>query len=195
VIAGISFELIKFAGRNRRKRWVQAVMWPGLKLQLLTTREPDLEQLAVAIASLEAVLALETPGSCRRLTCWRGGRGLRAGLWRLIDWVAMIEDLVKQIEARFAELGAQMTDADVISDRERYAEVGRAYSQLEPVAKLAEQWRHARDDAAGAENCWPRRVRTPACARSSRAPKSGSRSWRRRFAWRWSSVTPTTRRA
>ena len=63
----------------------------------------------------------------------------------------MIEDLVKQIEARFAELGAQMTDPDVISDRERYAEVGRAYSQLEPVARLAEQWRHARDDAAGAE--------------------------------------------
>ncbi len=62
LIAGISFELIKFAGRNRRKRWVQIVMWPGLKLQLLTTREPDLDQLAVAIASLEAVLALETPG-------------------------------------------------------------------------------------------------------------------------------------
>jgi uncharacterized protein YqhQ len=62
LIAGISFELIKFAGRNRRKRWVQAVMWPGLKLQLLTTREPDLDQLAVAIAALEAVLALETPG-------------------------------------------------------------------------------------------------------------------------------------
>jgi uncharacterized protein YqhQ len=63
VIAGISFELIKFAGRNRRRRWVQMVMWPGLKLQLLTTREPDLDQLAVAIAALEAVLALETPGS------------------------------------------------------------------------------------------------------------------------------------
>jgi uncharacterized protein YqhQ len=62
VIAGISFELIKFAGRNRDRRWVQAVMWPGLKLQLLTTREPDLDQLAVAIASLDAVLALETPG-------------------------------------------------------------------------------------------------------------------------------------
>jgi uncharacterized protein YqhQ len=62
VIAGISFELIKFAGRNRRRRWVQVVMWPGLKLQLLTTREPDLDQLAVAIAALEAVLALETPG-------------------------------------------------------------------------------------------------------------------------------------
>jgi uncharacterized protein YqhQ len=62
VIAGISFELIKFAGRNRGRGWVRAVMWPGLKLQLLTTREPDLDQLAVAIASLEAVLALETPG-------------------------------------------------------------------------------------------------------------------------------------
>jgi uncharacterized protein YqhQ len=62
LIAGISFELIKFAGRNRSRRWVRAVMWPGMKLQLLTTREPDLDQLAVAIAALEAVLALETPG-------------------------------------------------------------------------------------------------------------------------------------
>jgi len=63
LIAGISFELIKFAGRNRSRRWVRAVMWPGLKLQLLTTREPDLDQLAVAIAALEAVLERETPGA------------------------------------------------------------------------------------------------------------------------------------
>jgi uncharacterized protein YqhQ len=63
VIAGISFEIIKFAGRNRNRRWVRTVMWPGLKLQLLTTREPDLDQLAVAIAALQAVLEHETPGS------------------------------------------------------------------------------------------------------------------------------------
>jgi uncharacterized protein YqhQ len=62
VIAGISFELIKFAGRNRAKRWVQAVMWPGLKLQLLTTREPDSDQLEVAIGALQAVLEREKPG-------------------------------------------------------------------------------------------------------------------------------------
>jgi uncharacterized protein YqhQ len=62
LIAGLSFEVIKWAGRNRSKRWVQAVMWPGLQLQKLTTREPDLDQLAVSIASLDAVLALETPG-------------------------------------------------------------------------------------------------------------------------------------
>ena len=63
----------------------------------------------------------------------------------------MIEDLVTQMESRFAELGEQLTDPAVIGDRERYAEVGRAYSQLEPAAKLAVQWRHARDDATGAE--------------------------------------------
>jgi uncharacterized protein YqhQ len=62
LIAGISFELIKFAGRNRRRGWVRALMWPGMKLQLLTTREPDRDQLAVAIASLQAVLERETPG-------------------------------------------------------------------------------------------------------------------------------------
>ena len=59
LIAGISFEIIKFAGRNRRRRWVRAVMFPGLQLQKLTTREPDLDQLAVAIAAMEAVLAVE----------------------------------------------------------------------------------------------------------------------------------------
>jgi uncharacterized protein YqhQ len=62
LIAGISFEIIKFAGRNRSKRWVRTVMWPGLQLQKLTTREPDLDQLAVAIAAMNAVLAVEKPG-------------------------------------------------------------------------------------------------------------------------------------
>jgi uncharacterized protein YqhQ len=63
LIAGLSYEVIKWAGKNRRKRWVRAVMWPGLMLQNLTTREPDEEQLAVAIASLERVLEQETPGA------------------------------------------------------------------------------------------------------------------------------------
>ena len=63
LIAGLSYEVIKWAGKNRRKRWVRAVMWPGLMLQNLTTREPDEEQLAVAIASLEKVLAEETPAA------------------------------------------------------------------------------------------------------------------------------------
>jgi uncharacterized protein YqhQ len=61
LIAGLSYEVIKWAGKNRRKRWVRAIMWPGLMLQNLTTREPDEEELAVAIASLEAVLARESP--------------------------------------------------------------------------------------------------------------------------------------
>jgi uncharacterized protein YqhQ len=61
LIAGLSYEVIKWAGKNRRKRWVRAVMWPGLMLQNLTTQEPDEEQLAVAIAALEKVLAEESP--------------------------------------------------------------------------------------------------------------------------------------
>jgi len=63
----------------------------------------------------------------------------------------MIEDLIEQIESRFGELGEQMTDPAVIGDRTRYAQVGRAYRQLQPAAKLAAEWRRAHDDAAGAE--------------------------------------------
>jgi uncharacterized protein YqhQ len=65
LVAGIAFELIKWFGRNRTKRWARALMWPGMQLQRLTTREPDLSQLAVAIAALEAVLAVENPRAAR----------------------------------------------------------------------------------------------------------------------------------
>jgi uncharacterized protein YqhQ len=61
LVAGLAYEVIKFAGRNRRKRWVRTLMWPGLQLQKLTTRDPSLDQLAVSIAALEAVLAVEDP--------------------------------------------------------------------------------------------------------------------------------------
>jgi uncharacterized protein YqhQ len=63
LIAGLSYEVIKWAGRNRNRPWVRTLMWPGLMLQNLTTREPDREQLEVSIAALEAVLAVETPGT------------------------------------------------------------------------------------------------------------------------------------
>jgi uncharacterized protein YqhQ len=61
IVAGLAFELIKWFGKNRTKRWARVLMWPGIQLQRLTTREPDLSELAVAIAALEAVLAVENP--------------------------------------------------------------------------------------------------------------------------------------
>jgi peptide chain release factor 1 len=62
----------------------------------------------------------------------------------------MIEQLVEQIEARFAELEGQMSDPEVISDRSRYAEVGRGYRELQPASELAARWRTLRDDLEGA---------------------------------------------
>jgi peptide chain release factor 1 len=62
----------------------------------------------------------------------------------------MIEKLVEQIESRFNELSEQMSDPEVIGDRDRYAEVGRAYRQLEPAHELAREYRQAADDAASA---------------------------------------------
>lgn len=61
LVAGLSFEVLKWFGRNRTKVWARVLMWPGIQLQRLTTREPDLTQLAVAIAALGAVLAVEKP--------------------------------------------------------------------------------------------------------------------------------------
>ena len=59
LIAGLSYEVIRISARNIQRRWVRALMRPGLLLQKLTTREPDLDQLEVAIASLRAVMTAE----------------------------------------------------------------------------------------------------------------------------------------
>jgi peptide chain release factor 1 len=69
---------------------------------------------------------------------------------RAVRSIAVIEGLVEQIEQRFGELERQMSDGEVVSDRSRYAEVGREYRQLEPAAKLAAQWRRAHSDEEGA---------------------------------------------
>jgi uncharacterized protein YqhQ len=61
IVAGIAFEIIKLFGKHRDKRWAQIMMWPGMQLQKLTTRPPDLDQLAVAIAAMNAVLEVEDP--------------------------------------------------------------------------------------------------------------------------------------
>jgi len=59
LIAGLSYEVIRLAARNMNHPVVRAMMRPGLLLQKLTTRRPDLDQLEVAITSLRAVMTAE----------------------------------------------------------------------------------------------------------------------------------------
>jgi peptide chain release factor 1 len=63
---------------------------------------------------------------------------------------AVISQFVDQIEGRFAELERQMADPEVIADRERYAEVGREYRELEPAHELAREYVQLQDDLEGA---------------------------------------------
>lgn len=58
-VAGISYELIKFAGKHADKGICRAISFPGMMLQKLTTKEPDDEQLEVALASIKTALVLE----------------------------------------------------------------------------------------------------------------------------------------
>jgi peptide chain release factor 1 len=63
---------------------------------------------------------------------------------------AVIERLVEQIEARFADAEREMSDPEIFGDRQRAAAAGRNFRQLEAASKLAEAWRRAVDDEAGA---------------------------------------------
>src|SRR5207302_2154917 len=59
VIAGLAYELIRFAGKHAKNRVVMTLLAPGLWLQRLTTREPTLDQLEVSVRALREVLQLE----------------------------------------------------------------------------------------------------------------------------------------
>ena len=63
IVAGVAYEILKWAGGNRDKAWAQALIAPGLWTQYLTTRVPDDSQLQVAIASLDAVWKEEHSGA------------------------------------------------------------------------------------------------------------------------------------
>jgi len=59
VIAGIAYELIRFAGKHQDNRILMSLLAPGMWLQRLTTREPSLDQIEVSIRALKEVLLLE----------------------------------------------------------------------------------------------------------------------------------------
>lgn len=59
VISGVSYELIRLAGRSE-SRFVSVISWPGMMMQRLTTKEPDEKMVEVAIAAVEAVFDWDT---------------------------------------------------------------------------------------------------------------------------------------
>jgi uncharacterized protein YqhQ len=59
LIIGLAYEVIKYAGKHTDSKFMSAIMYPGLLLQRLTTREPDLDEIEVAIKALEGVTDLE----------------------------------------------------------------------------------------------------------------------------------------
>ncbi len=59
VIAGLAYEVIKWAGRTPDRPLVRVVLWPGLQLQRMTTREPDDGMVEVAVTAMREVIARE----------------------------------------------------------------------------------------------------------------------------------------
>ena len=67
VIAGLAYELIRYAGKHQGNRVLMTLLAPGLWLQRLTTREPTLDQVEVSIRALQEVVRLEGSESTAEL--------------------------------------------------------------------------------------------------------------------------------
>ncbi len=104
----------------------------------------------------------------------------------------VIERLVEQVEERYRELEQQLADPDVISDRNRYAEVARSHRELGDAHELVKQYRMAESNAAGAQELLDEGEKEMQESWSPHAPR-----WRRSpssCGWRWWSAIPSTTR-
>ncbi|HEV8324236.1 MAG TPA: DUF1385 domain-containing protein [Myxococcota bacterium] len=72
-VAGIAYEIVRFSGRRAGQAWVRPLIWPGLAMQGLTTREPADDQVEVALAALRRALWRE------RVQAAGGAAGAPAG--------------------------------------------------------------------------------------------------------------------
>ncbi len=63
VIAGLAYEAVKLAGRNPDRPWVKLLLWPGMQLQRMTTREPEDSMIEVAVVAMRAVAEREIGAS------------------------------------------------------------------------------------------------------------------------------------
>ena len=61
-VAGIAYEFNRFAGKHTDSSWLRPFLWPGLAMQLLTTKQPTDAQLEIGLCSLRAVLHREEVG-------------------------------------------------------------------------------------------------------------------------------------
>jgi uncharacterized protein YqhQ len=66
IVAGLAFEFIMWSARHQDSALVRALVWPGLQLQKLTTREPSDDMVEVAMASLGKVLSMEKEAQIER---------------------------------------------------------------------------------------------------------------------------------
>ena len=119
LIAGLAYELIRFAGKHSDNRVLMTLLAPGLWLQRLTTREPTLDQLEVSIRALRRCLALEGQDAPRG-EAQRRSHGLAPGR----SWLAMaaIDGLVDELERSYTETQERMSDPAVYNDHREAAD-------------------------------------------------------------------------
>ena len=127
--------------------WEVTSGFPALSAHVLVGAERRLPRASAWRSS--TLLASASRSTTRRFRSTTSSRRAASGRGR-VRLRAVIEQLVSRIEERFTALEREMSDPDVIADRDRYAAVGREYSELEPAHELAGRWRTLNDDLEGA---------------------------------------------
>ena len=149
VIAAVGYEVLRWGAKHRANPIVKAIMWPGILVQMITTKQPSDDQIEVAIVSMEQALAADGE------TVPEGSdMPERAPLDPIepaaADGMSGLDDRLAEVARQYDDVQAQLVLPETSADPDAIRRLGRELSRLEPVVEAYRRLEATRAELAGA---------------------------------------------
>ena len=151
VIAAVGYELLRFGGRHRSNPIIKVVMYPGILIQMITTKQPTDDMIEVAIVSMEQALLADgetLPAGSAAFEREPLPPTAAAGVRRMSD--ASLLAKVEAVARQYDELQAEASLPETSTDPAAIRRLGKELSRLEPVVSAYRELTETTDELAGA---------------------------------------------
>ena len=148
VIAAVGYELLKLGARHRGNRIVHGLLYPGLFVQKITTKQPTDDMIEVAIVSMEQ--ALEADGEPVPDGSTLFDRSPMALGPTDRGRVSALDEKLGEIAAQYDAVQAELGRPEVLADPSEIRRLGQELSRLEPVVEAFRRLEVTRTELAGA---------------------------------------------
>ncbi len=140
-VAGVAYEVIRFAGKRKESFLTKLLTAPGLLMQKVTTREPEPEMIEVAIKSLQEVLDKESTSEKTAVTSDKEALGEKLEVFEKLN----------EVENHYVELEKKMADPEILQDPKEYQQIAKAHADLTDIVAKYREYKQTRQQLSDTE--------------------------------------------